>query len=82
MRVPLSTSLSQALVAFTIEVDNAFEQRMPHVTTMSMKAGVPSTGGPWLVSYAMWANFLQYVRPEGTDLVELSRWRTSATPAW
>jgi hypothetical protein len=73
MGVPLSTLLSQALVAFTIEVDNAFEQRMPHVTSMSMKAGVPSTGGPWLVSYAMWANFLQYVRPEGTDIVELSR---------
>jgi DNA-binding MarR family transcriptional regulator len=32
---PLSTLLSQALVAFTIELDNEFEHRMPHRTTRS-----------------------------------------------
>jgi hypothetical protein len=72
MRVPLSTLLSQALVAFTIEVDNAFEQRMPHCTTASIKAKVP-TRGPWLTSYAMWANFLQYVPPDGIDVREVAR---------
>ena len=71
--VPLSTLLSQALVAFTIEADNAFEQRMPHVTTASMKAGVASTGGPWLTSYVMWANCLQYVPADGIDAGELAR---------
>src|SRR5207302_2159147 len=53
--LPLSTLLSQALVAFTIELDNDFELQMPHVTTMGMKAG-RSADGPWLVSFVMWAN--------------------------
>jgi len=29
--LPLSTLLSQVLVAFTIEFDNEFERRMPHL---------------------------------------------------
>src|SRR6476469_2798454 len=78
MGVELSTLLSQALVAFTIEVDNAFEQRMPHCTTASIKAKVP-TRGPWLTSYAMWANFLQYVPTDGVDVQEVARLGRSTT---
>jgi DNA-binding MarR family transcriptional regulator len=53
---PLATLLSQVLVAFTIEFDNEFEHRMPHRTSRGPAAG--TRGGPWLVSLAMWSNFL------------------------
>lgn len=33
--LPLSSLVSQALVAFTIELDNEFEHRSPHFTTDS-----------------------------------------------
>ncbi len=55
----LSTLLSWALVAFAIEVDNGFEQSMPH--------------GPWLASVAMWYSCLQFVPPDGIALAELER---------
>jgi DNA-binding MarR family transcriptional regulator len=64
---PLSTLLSQALVAFTIEFDNEFEHQMPHRTTS--QGG--SRQGPWLVSLAMWSNCMQYVAEEGVTLGEL-----------
>jgi len=32
-RRPLSALLSQALIAFTIELDNEFERRMAHLAT-------------------------------------------------
>src|SRR5688572_6401825 len=63
------TLLSQVLVAFTIEVDNEFEQRMPHVTTahgVSAGAGAaPGTPLVWLTSLVMWSNFMRYVTDEG-----------------
>ncbi len=65
---PLPTLLSQALVAFTIEFDNEFEHRIPHRTKDRLVRG----GGPWLVSQAMWANFMRFVRPDGTPLHELA----------
>ena len=67
---PLSTLLSQALVAHTIELDNEAEHRLPHRTT---RQGDPGTGraGPWLVSFALWANVLQYLDDEGTTVAEL-----------
>jgi DNA-binding MarR family transcriptional regulator len=68
-RLPLSTLLSQLLVAYTIELDNEFEEQMPHRTTRGPAAH--STAGPWLVSLAMWANFMQYVDQAGTPLREL-----------
>ncbi|HMD47582.1 MAG TPA: hypothetical protein VKG79_00730 [Bryobacteraceae bacterium] len=46
--MPLSTSLSHALVAFTIEFDNEFEHRSPHTATNHNQPGQPL--GPWLVS--------------------------------
>ena len=49
-RMPLSTPLSQALIAFAIEVDNEFERRF-------LEAG----GGARVVSLTMWSNLLRFV---------------------
>jgi DNA-binding MarR family transcriptional regulator len=65
---PLTTGLSQLLVAFTIECDNEFEHRMPHRTAADRGAG----HGPWLVSMAMWVNFLRLIPAEGLPLRELA----------
>jgi hypothetical protein len=63
---PLPTLLSQLLLAFTIEFDNQAEHRLPHRTT---RGGASSPGcGPWLVSQAMWANFMQFVGADGVPL--------------
>ncbi len=66
--LPLPALLSQALVAFTIEFDNEFEHRLPHRTKDRLVRG----GGPWLVSQAMWANFMRFVPPDGLPLHELA----------
>lgn len=68
--------LSQALVAFTIELDNEFEHRMPHRTTRGPAAR--SRRGPWLVSWPMWANYLRHEPSEAraslVNLNGLRRW--------
>jgi hypothetical protein len=64
MELPLTTLLSQALVAFTIEADHLFECRMPHCTSESRKRGEPIEG-PWLISMAFWANGLKHVDADG-----------------
>lgn len=66
---PLSTLLSQALIAHTIEFDNEFEHHMPHTTTRGPAAH--THGGPWLVSMPMWVNFLRFVDDAGTPLRDL-----------
>jgi hypothetical protein len=48
--VPLSTSLSHALVAFTIELDNEFERRLGE-----------SGHAPRVTSLVMWSNFMRFV---------------------
>ena len=60
--------LSQALVAFTIELDNEFEHRMPHRTTRE-----GAKRGPWLGSLVLWSNCLQYVEPDGVTVKQLGR---------
>jgi DNA-binding MarR family transcriptional regulator len=70
--LPLSTLLAQTLVAFTIELDNEFEQRMPHVTTLGRKRGLPGEG-PWLVSLVMWSNFMRYLGDDGIAVREFER---------
>jgi hypothetical protein len=66
--LPLPTLLSRLLIAFTTEFDNEAEHRLEHRTTLD--AG--GTGrGPWLVSQAMWANFMQFVGGEGVPLHEV-----------
>ncbi len=66
----LSTLLSQTLVAFVIEFDNEFEHVMPHRTTRG-PASVASRRGPWLVSMAMWANFMRYIDANGVPASDL-----------
>jgi methyltransferase (TIGR00027 family) len=68
---PLSTSalLSQALVAFTIELDNEAEHRLPHRTTNYGAAGQGT--GAWLVSLAMFENCLRFVTGEPITVGEL-----------
>ncbi len=72
--LPLSTLLSQALVAFTVEFDNEFERQMPHRTT-SNRSGC----GPWLVSLAMWSNCMRFVGEEGVTAGELERLARTTT---
>jgi hypothetical protein len=64
--LPLSTLLSFAWTAFTIEIDNAFEMRMPHRTT---RGG--GSSGPWLVSHAMWWTCMRFVDATGIHLRDL-----------
>jgi DNA-binding MarR family transcriptional regulator len=61
--------LSRLLIAFTIEFDNEAEHRLEHRTTLGAAGG--TSRGPWLVSQAMWANFLQFVDGDGVPLHEV-----------
>jgi hypothetical protein len=65
----LPTLLSQAWVAWTIEVDNLVESVVPHRTTAG---GSSAAGGPWLVSVAMYWTCLRHLDDDGTKLVELT----------
>jgi DNA-binding MarR family transcriptional regulator len=56
---PWSTDLSQALIAFTIELDNEFEHRLA-------EAG----GGARVVSLVMWSNLMRFVG-DGITVAEL-----------
>ena len=75
--LPLSALLSQVLVAFTIELDNEFERRMPHRTTNHGSAASP--GAPWLVSLVMWSNCMRFVGREGVPVGELEALARTAT---
>jgi DNA-binding MarR family transcriptional regulator len=61
-KLPLSTLLSQTLVAFTIEFDNEAEHRIPHWTTNHGASA--NGGGLWLVSMAMYLNCMRFVGKE------------------
>jgi DNA-binding MarR family transcriptional regulator len=70
--LPLSTLLSQVLVALTVEFDNEFERQMPHrTTTYGATAGLRQ--GPWLVSMVMWSNCMRFVGEEGIPVRELEK---------
>ena len=69
-RLPLSALLSQTLVAYTIEFDNEFEQRTPHITTVA-HGGRGDWPGPWLTSQVMWTNFVRHIDDRGTPVREL-----------
>ena len=64
----LSALLSQALVAFTIELDNEAEHRLPHRTTSQ---GASQGGGAWLTSLAMFENCLRFVTDQPVTVGEL-----------
>jgi hypothetical protein len=75
--LPLSALLSQALVSFTIEFDNAAELAIPNRTTSH---GQPPQGaGVWLVSMAMWLNCMRYVGAEPITLGEVARLARTGT---
>ena len=75
---PLTTLLSEVLVAFTVEFDNEFERQMPHRTTIH-GAKVGARDGPWLVSLAMWSNCMQFVGDDGVTVGELERLARTTT---
>jgi hypothetical protein len=70
--LPLSALLSQALVAFTIEIDNEAEHLSPHRTTR-FGATAGAVHAPWLASLAMWSNCMRFVSEEGITVRELER---------
>jgi len=74
--LPLSALLSQALVAFTIEFDNAAELAIQHRTTVHSARGGRDV---WLVSMAMWLNCMRYVSAEPITLGEVARLARGAT---
>ena len=79
-RLPLSALLSQALVAYTIEFDNEFEQRAPHITSVD-HGGRGEWPGPWLTSQVMYTNFIRYIRDEGTPVRDIQAMACLAEPA-
>ena len=91
-QLPLPSLLLQVLVAFTIEFDNEFEHRTPHRTSTEPAANNPRNL-PWLVSLAMWSNFMRFVPEDGISVRELQRltghanvgmrqWLTRMEPWW
>lgn len=73
--LPLSTLLSQVLVAFTIEFDNEAERQIPHCTTRH-----GGSGGAWLVSMVMYLNCMRFVGEDGITVrkvEELARTKTN-----
>ena len=75
--LPLPTLLSQVLVAHTVELDNEAEHRLPHRTTRGNEPAA-GRGAPWLVSFALWANALQYLDEDAVTVAELrARARTT-----
>jgi DNA-binding MarR family transcriptional regulator len=63
-RLPLSSLLSHALVAFTIEFDNEVERQLPHCTTNENPTDAAPLG-PWLVSMVMWFNCMRFLDENG-----------------
>jgi hypothetical protein len=78
MPLDLSTLLSQPLVAFTIELDNEYEQRTIHRTTLQRRVGAPNRG-PWLTSFAMYANCLQFLGEAPMSVRDLERLARTST---
>ena len=69
----LAPQLSAAVVAFTIEADSEFEQRVQHVTTRHGASG--ERGAVWLSSLAMWFDCLRGLDDAGIEMTvaELER---------
>jgi len=69
--LPLTALLSFALVAFTIEIDNAAESQIPHTTTRYAMGA--REYGLWLTSMAMYLNCLKHLPDDGITVKELER---------
>ena len=74
----LSALLSQPLVAFAMELDNEYEHRAVHRTT-ARRPGAPARRGPWLTSFAMYANCLQHLGATAITVRTLEALARSAT---
>lgn len=70
--LPLTTLLSRALLALTIDIDTEIELRLPHVTT-SHGSSNSGLGAPWLISLAMWADFLRHLGAGQLPVLEVYR---------
>jgi DNA-binding MarR family transcriptional regulator len=69
----LTALLSHALVAYTVELDNEFEHRMPHRTqNHGLSPGAPADF-PWLTSVVMWETCVRHVPPDGITVADLRR---------
>lgn len=68
-QTPLASLLSQTMVALTIELDNEYEHRVPSFT---MDFGSTGVGGAWLISTAMYVNFLRFVPDDGIVMRDLA----------
>jgi hypothetical protein len=77
--LPLCALLSAAFVAFTVELDNEFEHRLPDHRSTTRKARGETLRGPYLVSVAMWANCLRYVSEDGVTVADVSRLARTTT---
>ena len=71
--LPPTALLSQLLVAFTIEIDNEAEHRLPHRTTAQGKPASAALHSPWLVSMVIWFNCMQHLGDGPIALSELER---------
>ena len=69
---PLSTLLSQVLVANTIEFDDLAEQRVLHGTTVGGQAAIRA-GGVWFTSRVMWTNFVRHIDRNGRPVREIQQ---------
>ena len=69
--LPFTALLSFALAAFTIELDNAAELRIPHKTTRH--GASVERYGLWLTSVAMYLNCMKHLPDEGITVRELER---------
>lgn len=67
--LPLSALLSQAFVAFTIELDNVWESAMEHRTSRS---GASRTA-PYATWLRRWSNFMRVLDERGLTVAELER---------
>jgi hypothetical protein len=79
-KVPSSlvSLLSQLLVALTIEIDNEYAHRTTHRTTVKGLPGAPNRG-PWLISFAMYANCLQFLGEAPMSVRDLEKLARSST---
>ena len=71
-QLPLTTLLSRALIALTIDIDTEMEIRLPHFTT-SHGSSNPGFGAPWLISLAMWADFLHHLGSGPLSIADVYR---------
>jgi hypothetical protein len=78
MPLDLLTLLSQPLIAFTIELDNEYEHRAIHSMTIR-RPEVGSRSGPWLTSFAMYSNCLQFLGEAPIAVRDLQRLARTST---